>query len=201
MDRERPHPSPRRAPLALALAALLAPALARAQAETGAAQPLAAASAAADAPGARGAQPGDVASPEAIVLAFYQSGSCAPAPDWDRFRALFVPGARLVLVRRADDAPRALASSVDEYVARAAVRALPDRFTERELAHRTLRYGDLVNVWSSYEARRTPDGAPPTILRGVNSFQLVRSDGRWWIAGLAWQSDLDAGPVPAEYLR
>ncbi|MFN7621484.1 MAG: hypothetical protein ACK5RN_15375, partial [bacterium] len=42
--------------------------------------------------------PADVASPEAIVAALYQviSGDIGVARDWDRFRALFHPTARLM---------------------------------------------------------------------------------------------------------
>lgn len=36
--------------------------------------------------------------------------------------------------------------------------------------------------------------------RGVNSFQLVYGDGRWWIASVAWDEENGAGPLPARYL-
>jgi hypothetical protein len=149
------------------------------------------------------ARAADVESPESIVRAMYQSVSCLPAPDWERFKSLFFPGARLVHVRRSDESGGSVARgiSMDEFATRAAVTAEADKFTQRELAHKQLRYGDLVVFWSSYEARRSPANAPPLILRGVHAFQLVRSDGRWWIAEVAWENDLDAGPVPQEYLK
>ena len=44
------------------------------------------------------AKPADVASPDAILAATYDviSGPAAQKRDWDRFRSLFVPGARLI---------------------------------------------------------------------------------------------------------
>ena len=44
------------------------------------------------------AKPADVASPDAILAAVYEviSGPAGQARDWDRFRSLYLPGARLV---------------------------------------------------------------------------------------------------------
>src|ERR1700719_3358422 len=46
------------------------------------------------------AKPTDVASPDAILAATYDviSGPAGQERDWDRFRSLFVPGARLIPV-------------------------------------------------------------------------------------------------------
>src|SRR5579863_2550134 len=46
------------------------------------------------------AKPADVASPDAILAATYDviSGPAGQQRDWDRFRSLFVPGARLIPV-------------------------------------------------------------------------------------------------------
>ena len=46
------------------------------------------------------ADPEDVASVDAIVAAVYDviSGPAGEARDWDRFRSLFLPGARLIPV-------------------------------------------------------------------------------------------------------
>ena len=34
--------------------------------------------------------------------------------------------------------------------------------------------------------------------REINSIQMVRKDGRWWITSIIW--DEETGPVPAKYL-
>jgi hypothetical protein len=36
--------------------------------------------------------------------------------------------------------------------------------------------------------------------RGINSIQMVRKDGRWWITSIIWDEETGAGPVPAKYL-
>ena len=56
----------------------------------------------------RGARPDDVASMEAILAALYDviSGPAGQARDWDRMRAMFFPGARLIpAVYRPDSVP------------------------------------------------------------------------------------------------
>src|SRR5271155_4746170 len=44
------------------------------------------------------AKPADVASPDAILAAVYEviSGPAGQLRDWDRFRSLYLPGARLI---------------------------------------------------------------------------------------------------------
>src|ERR1700678_3150851 len=51
------------------------------------------------------ANPADVSSPDAILAATYDtiSGPAGQQRDWDRFRSLFIPGARLMSARLAKD--------------------------------------------------------------------------------------------------
>ena len=71
-------------------------------------------------------------------------------------------------------------------------------FIEREIARRTEQYGDIAHVFSTYEAREREGG--PVIMRGINSFQLVRHAGRWWVVSIMWQSESSQTPIPAGYL-
>ena len=65
------------------------------------------------------AKPADVASPDAILAATYNviSGPAGQQRDWDRFRSLFVPGARLIPVvpRKAGSASDTRIITPDEY--------------------------------------------------------------------------------------
>ena len=51
------------------------------------------------------ANPADVASVDAIITAVYEafSGSAGEERNWDRFRSLFIPEARLIAVVRRED--------------------------------------------------------------------------------------------------
>src|SRR5262249_39417995 len=67
------------------------------------------------------AGPGDVDSIEHIVGAVYAviSGPAGAPRDWDRFRSLYLPGARMIPSRRDDKGVRAFVVSPDEYATRA----------------------------------------------------------------------------------
>jgi hypothetical protein len=54
-------------------------------------------------------------------------------------------------------------------------------------------------VVSAYEARfRAEDPAP--FLRGVNFIQLVRSETRWSIVSIAWDTEGPENPIPGNLL-
>jgi hypothetical protein len=153
----------------------------------------------APAPSARDA---DVASPEAIVAALYDgiSGPAGQARDWDRFRNLFAPGARLIPAapRRDGSAPPAL--SPDDYVQRTSGNFLKNGFFERGIAQRTESYGTIVHVFSTYESRRGKDDEKP-MARGINSIQLMKHDRRWWVVTVMWDQEREGNAIPAQYLR
>jgi hypothetical protein len=69
-----------------------------------------------------------------------------------------------------------------------------------EVARRTERYGNMAQVFSTYESRH--DAADPKPFeRGINSFQLMNDGHRWWIVTIFWQGETSAGPIPKEYLQ
>lgn len=147
------------------------------------------------------AAPADVASVDAIVKAVYDviSGPAGAARDWNRMRSLFHPDARLVPVIGSGDDKRARLLTVDDYVRRSGPMLERDGFFEREVARTATTFGDITHVWSTYEGRRAAADATP-FLRGINSFQLVRQQGRWFVLQILWQSEADGGPLPAEFL-
>jgi len=153
------------------------------------------------------ADPADVASIDAIIAAAYASisGPSDVERDWDRFRSLFLPGARLVPTgTRPDGEVVASVRGVDEYAERAATvfRDGPmfqgKGFYEVEAARRVERYGSIAHVWSTYESRLDPDEAP--FARGINSFQLFWDGERWYVLTIFWQQESEALPIPAPYL-
>jgi hypothetical protein len=147
--------------------------------------------------------PRDVASPEAIVLAVYD---CITGPaerdrprDWDRFRGLFLPGARFVLVRwrYPDGRDEAVlrAWDVEGFIAVASESYRELAFFERETACRCDRFGNIAQVFSTYESRAGSEDSEP-VARGINSVQVVRTQDRWWIAHLVWDVELPDNPIP-----
>ena len=149
----------------------------------------------------------DVASPEAAVAAVYAVIS-GPAEreqprDWDRFRALFLPGARFLLTRwgdrRAGQQEDMLRQwDLEQFISVARMFYRESAFWEREIWRRTERFGNVAHVFSTYESCvGSPDSEP--VARGINSFQLVRTAGRWWIASVAWDVEVEGNPIPEQY--
>src|SRR4030095_6904300 len=152
---------------------------------------------------ARRAAPADVESIDAIVTAAYDgiSGPAGKKRDWDRERALYSPGARLIPTAKpgANDglAPQIL--DVDGFIARVEPYFAEHGFFETEIARRTEQFGHIAHVWSTYESRHGADDPNP-FMRGINSFQLFYDDNRWWIVNIFWQQESAEDPIPEKYL-
>jgi hypothetical protein len=151
------------------------------------------------------ARPADVATPDAIIAALYDviSGPAGQARDWDRMRSLFAPTGRMVpVVPRAAGGFAAITMTPDDYVQRSGEMLTRFGFTERELARRTERFGNIVHAWSTYEGRFTAPGAPTADpIRGINSIQLTSDGSRWYVLSISWEAERADLKIPAEYLR
>lgn len=136
----------------------------------------------------------DIAAIERAVDAVYAaiSGPAGQPRDFAHMRTLFTPEARLTAI----GANGLTGGTLDDYIARSGETLVSSGFTERGLVNRVEVYGDLAHVWSSYEGSFTgPDGSTGSV-RGINSFQLVRQDGRWLVQSIFWQAEAPGRPLP-----
>jgi hypothetical protein len=148
------------------------------------------------------ANPTDVGSIDAILHAAYDtiSGPAGRQRDWNRFRSLFISGARLIpVVPNPKGGFRNVVFSAEDYVQHGDPYFQKNGFFEREVARRTERYANMAQVFSTYESRH--DAADPKPFeRGINSFQLMNDGQRWWIVTIFWQGETSESPIPKEYL-
>lgn len=147
------------------------------------------------------AQPGDVDSIDHIVAAVYDviSGP-AGLRNWDRFRSLFVPGARLIPTHRDDKGVvSARALTPDEYETRGQAFFSKEGFFENQLASHMESWDSIAHVWSTYESRHAKGEKP--FARGINSFQLMNDGSRWWIVSIYWEQEDAKHPLPEKYLK
>lgn len=147
----------------------------------------------------------DVASPESIVLATYESIQRAPGEnfEWDRFRSLFIENATLIPSTEQSSgefrviSPEGFIEWIDSVTP---IGGPNDKgFAEEEVLHVMERYGDIAQVFSTYQKHFW--GEEEILGRGINSFQLVHNNGRWWIVSIIWDEEVGAGPIPDAYLR
>ena len=129
----------------------------------------------------------DVASIDAILHASYEvlSGPAGQPRDWDRFRTLFYPGARLMPVVSGDN-PHVRMLDPEGYIKRVEPIFAVENFWERETTRETKTTGRIAHVLSNYESLRDPNEQP--FERGTNSIQLFYDGTRWWIVSIMWNT-------------
>jgi hypothetical protein len=140
----------------------------------------------------------DVKSIDSILAALYGviSGP-AGERDWDRFRSLFLPQGRLSsATKNPDGSFRVRPMSVEDYAKGAGSYFAQHAFYESPIVNRIETFGNVSQVFSSYESRHTPGEAP--FARGVNSIQLLYDGSRWWIVRILWDQERDDNPLPKE---
>ena len=148
------------------------------------------------------ANPADVATMDSTIAALYDviSGP-AGKRNWDRFRSLFAPGARLIPTGpRPTGEVGARVMTVEDYVQRAGAFFEKEGFFEREAARHTDAFGNIVQVFSTYESRHAKEDAKP-FQRGINSIQLMNDGKRWWVVTIFWQGEDEKNPLPEKYLK
>jgi hypothetical protein len=122
------------------------------------------------------------------------SGPPGQKRDFDRMRSMFAPGATLKAI-----GPKGLrGGSLEDYISRNSAVLEKEGFTERELGRRVEIWGGLATAWSAYDGR-TANGSFHE--RGINSFQLVKVDGKWLVASILWQEETPENPLPANLLK
>lgn len=148
-------------------------------------------------------KPEDVASIDAIIAALYDviSGPAGKVRDWDRFRGLFAPGARLIPTGRRPDGSQVMRTlTPEEYATNIGPQLERGGFFEREIGRKVDQFGGIAQVFSAYDSKRTLADSLP-FARGINSIQLLNDGKRWWVVTIFWDSERAGNPIPAEYLR
>lgn len=143
----------------------------------------------------------DVASVDAIIAALYDviSGDPGTPRDWDRFRNLFKPEARLMPSRKTPDGNLTLASLAPEDYVQMFTSRITTGFFERELHRVAETYGTVTHVFSTYETKEKVDG--PVTNRGVNSIQLFFDGKRFYVVNIFWCAETLGFPLPEKYLK
>ncbi len=138
--------------------------------------------------------------PEGVVHNLYRhvSVDVGQETDWESVRKLFLPEAVIVLrVSKESTQVFDVQGWIDDFVAWDAKARVKERgFYEKIVAMKPRVFRDIANVFVLYEAAILDSDKPPT--RGIDSIELVKKDGRWWIAAITNDIVSAEHPAPPE---
>ncbi|MEE4218152.1 MAG: hypothetical protein V2I48_11115 [Xanthomonadales bacterium] len=144
-------------------------------------------------------RPGDVESPDAIIKALYEALS-GPAGkrNFQRLRSLYFEGARLIPIgHRIHAEGNTHVMSVNEWIDDIAGYFEENAFFIEEIQRHADRFGDMIQVFSTYQAGESPDAEKK--VRGIRAMQLLHREDRWWIVNVMWDNETRQNPLPGEF--
>lgn len=135
-----------------------------------------------------------------IVKNLYQSLTYehGKEPNLKEFKQLFIKGARLVHVKNhkyVTMTPDSFAVQFKNQIDNGVLKS----YVEHEVSRKTDTLGNVVHVFSTYKTNfMTDNGIGHS--HGINSIQLLKSNGRWWIVSILWDEANSNNPIPPKYL-
>lgn len=143
----------------------------------------------------------DVENIDNLIEALYASisGEKGEARDWDRFRNLVIPEARLIPTGRNQEGRNFYqVMSPEEFIENTNPYFVENGFYEYEIHREEHRYGRVVHVFSTYGSKYSETDTEP-FNKGINSIQLFYDGERWWIVTIYWAHESESNPIPKEY--
>lgn len=126
----------------------------------------------------------DVSTLDGIIKAYYDVVSVKKGEkvNYERDSILHVPGVKVAAIGQDQNGKTTLHyTSLKQFHKESDAYIQKNGFVEIEVTRKVDNVHNLWHVWSTYEARNTPDG--PVIERGTNSIELYFDGKRFWILG------------------
>ncbi len=143
--------------------------------------------------------------PDGLIDALYECVSFGPGEecDYERMKTIFLPGCTFVMPPGRGE-KRKIAHLEDffadwrKFIAETK-EVKEFGFDERIANRRTDQFGDIAHSYVVFEVRFDADSRFP-LARGVDSMQMVRIDGRWWVTSINTQFVRPNTPLPRRFL-
>jgi hypothetical protein len=139
--------------------------------------------------------------PDSLVHHLYDvlSGP-AGEHDWGMFRSLFHEKAIMgALSKDAQGHETFRCITPAEYIERNGEFFRTRGFQVRETHRTTERFGGVMHLFSTYEFRVDSEGIEQQKGRGINSFQLIHYENRWWIISIQYTNERPDLPIPKSF--
>jgi hypothetical protein len=124
------------------------------------------------------------------------SGEKGEARDWELFNYLFTPEAKLIPTgtnKKGVHVARYMTPK--DYQNTSGKWLVENGFFEKEVARSVHKFGNIAQVFTTYEAFNHLDKTKP-FMTGINSVQMLFDNNRWWIVNIYWQQASKQNPIP-----
>lgn len=127
-----------------------------------------------------------------------QSGEIGKTKNWKAFRNLFLPTATFTILNDSDSLREPTETvSLDDFIELLHDDYYEEGYLEYETGKTVDQFNGIANVFQSFYGKDSKNEEA----RGINSYQLVYFNQRWWIANLLWTLATDKVKIPKKYLR
>ena len=136
---------------------------------------------------------------DALIKASYEvvSGEKGAKRQWERDRYLHHPQAVYSYFDK--EKGKQVTVSLDAFHQATDKMVFNTAFYESEVKREVRVFGNIAQVWSTYETRLEEDGKVER--RGINSIQLVYENNRWYIVSWVFCGENESNIIPRTFDR
>ncbi|MFA8450195.1 MAG: hypothetical protein ACEPOW_05850 [Bacteroidales bacterium] len=144
--------------------------------------------------------PKDIKGIKQIVKACVKSisGKKGQERDWDKFESLFLPTAQLCAVECNPDTNYLRVIPIERFLDTYKEIYENHTFFEKSKKIHIRKFRNIAQVLQVYELKIDTEEKP---IMGINSYQLIYKNGRWWITNLLWQGECEEAKIPKELME
>lgn len=120
--------------------------------------------------------------------------------DWEDYRSLFLPSAQKMSFRPINGeslSKQVRANNIEEFIRYAGPNYSKKGFEEYVIGLDVKKFNGIASVFQSFYCRTLDDSYEA---RGVNAYQLVYLNERWWIASVIFINESEDEQLPKELL-
>ena len=126
------------------------------------------------------------------------SGEKGEERNWDEYRNLFLPRAQKMSIRTSKNGEsRVSTNNIEEFIRNVGPYYSRDGFEEYAIGLTVNEFNGIAVAFQSFYCKNLIGTYEK---RGINSYQLVYLNDRWWIASTLFTNESEEAPLPDKYL-
>jgi hypothetical protein len=126
------------------------------------------------------------------------SGDIGEERNWNEYRNLFLDNSKkLALITSKTGDKKLYSFQLEEFIEKIGPNYAKDGFEEYAIGLKVQEFNGIANVFQSFYCRNLRGTYEN---RGVNAYQVVYKEDRWWIAQVLYTNETSESPIPQELL-